>query len=198
MSRIRAATLQDLPGAYRVCLQTGDAGSDATRRYRNPDLLGHVFVGPYVVGQPDLALVVADLDGVSGYLLAAQDTRAFEAWTAQHWWPTLRDQYPDPTGDSADAQLIRLIHAPPRAPDPIVAHYPAHLHIDLLERARGQGLGRALVEWLLTSLRARGVPGVHLDVATDNTRAIGFYRHLGFVELETLDSSLLMGVRIGT
>lgn len=36
----------DLPGMYRVCLQTGDSGRDATALYSDPDLLGHVFAAP--------------------------------------------------------------------------------------------------------------------------------------------------------
>jgi ribosomal protein S18 acetylase RimI-like enzyme len=194
MSPIRPATLQDLPGVYRVCLETGDSGADATGLYRNPDLLGHVFVGPYVVGQADLAHVVADSDGVAGYLLAAADTRAFERWTDHHWWPTLRAQYPASDANTPDDELIRLIHSPPRAPDDVVAVYPAHLHIDLLGRVRGQGLGRALVELLLARLRERGSRGVHLDVAADNENGIAFYRHLGFTEVGRGQSSILMGL----
>lgn len=196
MRRVRAATIHDLPGAYRVCLATGDAGADATPRFRDPDLLGHVFVGPYIVGEPDLALVVTDDEGVAGYLLAAADTRRFEAWAAEHWWPPLREQHPPQAGDSADAEIIRLIHDPPQAPDAVVARYPSHLHIDLLERARGQGLGRILVTRLLDRLRERGSSGVHLDVATANENAIAFYRHLGFAEVQRLEDSILMGLRL--
>ena len=90
MTVIRSATLEDLPGVYRVCLQTGDSGRDGTALYRNPDLLGHVYAGPYVVGEPELAFVVADEHGVAGYVLAAEDTRAFEAWAETSWWPNLR------------------------------------------------------------------------------------------------------------
>lgn len=89
---VRAATLHDLPGTYRVCLMTGDSGRDGTALFRNPDLLGHVYVGPCVVGQPDLALVVADAGGVAGYCLAASDSRAFEAWAEAEWWPPLREE----------------------------------------------------------------------------------------------------------
>jgi ribosomal protein S18 acetylase RimI-like enzyme len=194
MSLIRRASLHDLPGVYRVCLATGDSGRDATGLYRDLDLLGHLYVGPYVVGQPDLALVVADAEGVAGYCLAAADTRAFEAWTEEHWWPILREQYPLTDGDSPDAQAIRLFHAPPRTPDTVVAEHPAQLHHDLLARVRGQGLGRQLVERCLGSLRERGSPGVHLDVAADNPNAIAFYEHLGFHELERAPGSLFMGI----
>jgi ribosomal protein S18 acetylase RimI-like enzyme len=196
MRLIRAATLQDLPGIYRVCLLTGDAGQDASAQYRNPDLLGHVYVGPYVVGQADLALVVADPDGVAGYCLAARDTRDFEAWADAAWWPLLRDQYPMLDDASPDAEMIRLFHAPPRAPDSVVAEFPAHMHIDLLARARGHGLGRGLVDRQVASLRRDGARGVHLDVAADNANAISFYRHLGFAEVDRHEASILMGMRL--
>ena len=160
---IRRATIHDLPGTYRVCLGTGDAGADGTGHYRDPDLLGHVFVGPYVVGSPELALVVTDGAGVEGYLLAAADTRAFEAWAERDWWPPLRARYPlGPDGripaevPASDAWIVELIHAPALAPEAVVADYPAHLHIDLLPPVRGRGFGRALVERCLADLRARG------------------------------------------
>lgn len=196
MVLIRPASFHDLPGVYRVCLETGDSGRDATGLYRNPDLLGHLYVGPYLVGQPDLALVVADAEGIAGYCLAAIDTRAFEAWTEEHWWPILREQYPVSGGDSPDDEAIRVIHAPRRAPDAVVAEHPAHLHIDLLARVRGQGHGRTLVERCLATLRERGAPGVHLDVAADNPNAIAFYEHLGFVELDRGEGSIRMGLRL--
>lgn len=208
MSAIRAASPQDVPGVYRVCLETGASGQDATARFRNPDLLGHVYAGPYLAVQPRLAYVVADADGVGGYLLAAADTRAFETWAEAHWWPLLRRQYPlvseDRASDAgygrrnaADGEVIRLLHFPPAAPDEVVAGHPAHLHIDLLPRVQGRGFGRALVEMLLDVLRTEGAAGVHLEVGPDNTDAIAFYRHLGFEHV--LDESgsrwMAMGLR---
>ena len=195
MLRIRPATLHDLPGAYRVCLETGDSGRDATALFRDPDLLGQVYVGPYIVGQPGTQLVLMDEAGVAGYLLSAEDSREFEAWAEAAWWPPLRDRYPLRDDGSVDAEMISIIHEPPRAPDAVIRDYPAHLHIDLAARARGQGLGRALVERLLADLRTRGVRGVHLDVAIDNTTAAAFYRHLGFQGLEPAPKSL-MGLRL--
>ena len=108
----------------------------------------------------------------------------------------LREQYPVTAGQGPDDLLIREIHAPSRHPSSIVASYPASLHIDLLERIRGQGLGRAMIERLLTVLRDRGSAGVHLEVALDNSNAISFYRHLGFVDLETTPDSLFMGLAL--
>ena len=199
MPHVRPASIHDLPGVYRVCLLAGDAGRDATSLVRDPDLLGQIYVGPYVVGEPDLALVVADDLGVGGYCLAAADTRSWEAWARAEWWPVLRAHHPLPAADdtSLDAELIRHFHEPETAEDEVVDRYPAHLHIDLLERVRGAGFGRALVAKQLDQLRSRGATGVHLEVATENRNAIDFYRHLGFVELRERDDALVMGISLG-
>ena len=193
-AQIRPATVHDLLGAYRVCLQTGDSGADATEMFRNPDLLGHIYVGPYFVGVPDCAFVFADDQGVAGFILAATDTEAFEEWAEEHWWPVLREQYPMIPGDSDDARIIRMLHTPPRADRALLERYPAHLHIDLLPRAHGQGLGRSLMERLFIRLRERDVRGVHLEVGASNANAIDFYRHLGFTTLVEHPDSEVMGL----
>lgn len=194
MATIRPATIHDLPGAYRVGLLTGDAGQDGTAMYRDPDLIGHVWVGPYLLGEPEFALVVADEAGVAGYCLAAPDTRRSEAWCEDNWWPALREHYPRLDDGSPDAELVRAIHDPDPAKDEIVAAYPAHLHIDLLERVRGAGFGRLLIERQLAALRALGIPGVHLDVDHRNANAIAFYHHLGFTEVEVTSAAYVMGI----
>ncbi|HEU0242752.1 MAG TPA: GNAT family N-acetyltransferase [Candidatus Limnocylindrales bacterium] len=196
MADLRRATLQDLPGVYRVCLLTGDAGLDASDQFANPDLLGHVFVGPYVVGEPDLALVVADEHGVAGYCLAARDTRAFGEWAEAEWWPPLRAQYPRRDDGTRDADIIELLHEPPIAPPEIVEAYPAHLHIDLLERVRGTGAGRRLIERQLAQLAAAGAPACHLTVGAMNANAIAFYSHLGWEVLAEGPEDVVMGIRL--
>ena len=196
MIDIRPATLHDLPGTYRVCLRTGDAGSDATARYRNPDLLGHVYVGPYVVGEPSHALIAADEDGVAGYCLAAPDTNAFAVWAASGWWPQLRADFPRRVDGTPDAEIIALIYEPPIANADVLETYPAHLHIDLLERARRAGTGRRLVERQLQSLADAGASGCYLDVDASNANAIAFYRHLGWEVLERGDGAWVMGVSL--
>ncbi len=196
MLQIEPAGIQDLPGAYRTCLLAGDAGKDATALHRDPDLLGHVFVGPYLAQSGGTRLVVVDEAGSAGYLLSTDDTLAFEAWAEREWWPRLRARYALLEDDSADAEMIRNIHRPERTPPAIATGYPAHLHIDLQERARGKGLGRVLIERLLAELRDRGVKGVHLGVDAANANAIGFYEHLGFREVGREPGAILMGQRL--
>jgi ribosomal protein S18 acetylase RimI-like enzyme len=50
------------------------------------------------------------------------------------------------------------------------------------DHMQGRGLGRKLAAAALTETDRRGIPVVHLTVVTDNARAIGLYRSLGFIE----------------
>jgi ribosomal protein S18 acetylase RimI-like enzyme len=183
---------------YDVCLRTGASGDDATALYADPRLLGEVYLGAYLALEPELAFVADHAGAAVGYVLGARDTAAFEAECERRWWPALRERYPlgtFPEG-SRDETLVRHIHAPPATEPQVLGAYPSHLHVDLLPAAQGGGNGRRLIETLLDALRSAGSPGVHLGVARDNAPAIGFYRHLGFAELDGDDSALTLGLRL--
>ncbi|NED98821.1 GNAT family N-acetyltransferase [Phytoactinopolyspora halotolerans] len=186
---IRSYRSGDLPALYDICLRTGDSGEDATGQFADPKLIGEIFAAPYAAHDPGLISVATDDDGVAGYVIGCLDTLAFEDWCEREWWPPLRKRYPEPADDdtSRDARMIRMIHAPvPTHPRPyleVPATHPSHLHIDLLPRAQGHGVGRRLIERLLDQLTALGSPGVHLGVSARNHRAIGFYERLGFTRL---------------
>jgi ribosomal protein S18 acetylase RimI-like enzyme len=60
----------------------------------------------------------------------------------------------------------------------------------LVPEAQGQGYGRLLWEGARAWFEARGVRSVALTVAADNTKARGFYRHLGFEEGVTSRSAI--------
>ena len=47
---------------------------------------------------------------------------------------------------------------------------------------RRQGIGRALVEWLLESARTAGIASIHLELRAGNEAARRFYRAVGFSE----------------
>lgn len=186
-----------MAGVYRVCLLQGEVGEDATALYQDPDLLGHIYAGPYVARGIGTQLVLVDEAGIAGYLLSADDTLDFETWAETTWYPPLRARCPLRDDGSRDAELIRLIHEPERTPRELLGAYPAHLHIDLMPRTRGLGLGRTLIERLLSELRERGVAGVHLGVDVANANAIGFYRHLGFEPVVEEPGVLIMAQVLG-
>jgi GNAT superfamily N-acetyltransferase len=189
--RVRQFQPGDLGDLYRICLLTADSGEDATPLYGDPQLPGHLYVAPYAIFEPALAFVAEDGDGVGGYTVAALDTAAFERRLERDWWPGLRARYAGPSAEAAggmsDAERLARysIHQPWRPSRDLLQDFPSHLHIDLLPRMQGHGVGRRLIERLAAGLRARGSPGVHLLVGRRNTRARGFYDHVGFTELPT-------------
>jgi ribosomal protein S18 acetylase RimI-like enzyme len=195
---IRPVEPDDLEPLYEVALLTGDAGEDARPLFKDPRLLGEVYVGPYLMLDEGIGFTVLDDEGAAaGYVLGAVDTRRFEAEAEEKWWPPLRVRYPDPVDDpaTADEEMIALIHHPELASEKVVAEYPAHLHIDLLPHLQGRGLGPVLLGRLFEELRSKGVPGVHLGADPRNRRAIGFYEHLGFVHLGD-EEDVVMGLRL--
>jgi ribosomal protein S18 acetylase RimI-like enzyme len=187
--RIRPYQPNDLADLYRICLQTADNGNDATSLFRDPALPGHVYAAPYVTFEPSLAFVAQDARGVGGYIVAALDSRAFEQRLERDWWPVLRISYPEPPEESANGlstperYAIHDIHHPLIATDEVASRFPSHLHIDLIPRMQGRGIGRQLIEMVMDGLRGQGSRGLHLLVGRSNERAVGFYRHLGFTEL---------------
>jgi ribosomal protein S18 acetylase RimI-like enzyme len=195
--RIRLATPADRDALYDICVLTGASGADATGHYRYPDLLGDVFVGPYLELEPDLAFVVDDGSGPEGYVLGALDTARFDARCEQLWWPGRRQAYAGVMdgAEHLDAWLLGWITSPPATPA-FVVDYPSHLHIDLLPTLQGGGWGRRLIETLCDALRTRGSHGVHLGVSATNDNAIGFYRHLGFVDLTAAGPTRWMGLSL--
>ena len=189
MAEIRAFWPSDLDDLYRICLATGAGGDDASGLYRDPKLIGHVYAAPYANLSPPTVFVVEDADGVGGYIAGVPDTRDFEARLEAEWWPALRRIYPDPSGTpragwSGDELMSYKIHHPDRTAEKIVEPYPSHLHINLLPRLRGHGIGRQLMMRWLATVRDTGSRGAHLAVGSANRRAIRFYRACGFHELE--------------
>ena len=182
--RLRPADLADMPAVYRVCLKTGNAGQDATDREDDPDALGHMFIGPYLVLEPDFAFVLDGPNGVAGYVMGALDTPDFYLRMERDWLSRIRARVRDPGDDESrwfgSDWVRRLIHRPPYLYPPALHPYPSHGHVDFLPEARGLGWGRLGFEHLMTALAEAGSPGMHLDVSPHNHSAIAFYRKLGF------------------
>jgi len=197
---IRRCEPRDEVGAYDVCLRTGDNGDDASHAFDDPKALGHIYVGPYLKLEPDLAFVLEDPQGVCGYALGALDSKKFYAAHRTRWLPELRQRCAEPAGDPRQWTRTQKVyfeyyHPDIFLPDPYEP-YPSHLHIDLLPRAQGRGLGKEMMKVLLAELAARGSPGVHLGMGATNARAERFYRRLGFRELARVNDVLYLGKRI--
>ena len=181
---IRPYESTDLARLREICLLTGAAGGDATGLYSSDDLLPDLFLEPYVTFAPGWAWVVEVDDRVEGYLVAVSDTRAFTSWWADTWTPWFATMYPRPQQPfSEEDRLVLRGYRPGEIEIAEVDDYPAHLHIDLLPAAQGQGWGAKLIGRLRSELADVGVPGVYAALDAENVAARGFYERIGFTEL---------------
>ena len=190
--KVRQARTSDMAELYDICIRTGNNGEDARHLYKNHDALGTFYVGPYLVFEPELAYVLEDKLGVCGYVLGARDSKQFFNILSEFWLPQHQKLFPMPKGDpndwDLDKRISALIHYPKVSlPDSLNA-FPAHVHIDLLPRARKKGNGRQMTETLLESLKKLGIKGVFLEVGIKNINAQSFYERLGFKKLDETDS----------
>jgi ribosomal protein S18 acetylase RimI-like enzyme len=194
--QIEAYRPEFLPDLYSICVLTGDSGLDSTHLYTDPNMQGDFFAAPYAILEPDLTFVLTDETGACGYVLGTRDSKAFEAFMNTVWLPPLRAKYAI-TNSSLPSELwlLELIAAGYSVPENSEL-YPAHLHIDLLPRAQGHGMGRKIMTVFLNRLRELEVSGVHLGVGKKNLNATQFYKHLGFQKLEEYESWILYGMRL--
>ena len=79
----------------------------------------------------------------------------------------------------------------------MVAEYPAHMHMNLLARARGKGVGRSLFLAVSSALRDAGAGGVHIGAFAKNTNGIAFWSAMGFRRLPaSTDDTIWMGLSL--
>lgn len=184
---IRPARPDDLDALYAISLATGDAGGDAAHLYRDGRLIGHIYSAPYLALHPEWVFVVEDQHGVGGYVLGVFDTAAFEQELERSWWPALRHAHVCPAGDpdswNADERRAYQIHHPSRAPHTLVEAYPAHLHMNLLPRLQGRGMGTTLLDLWLDLARQGSISSVHLGANRLNAGAMRFWTARGFTPL---------------
>jgi GNAT superfamily N-acetyltransferase len=162
-------------------------GDPADWYWRDLESFADTFTGYWTDREPEHAQVV-EVDGeVSGYMLGCVDTGKaddtglvvarnliggrhllFRPGTAGFMWRSIGNVIVD----GARREL------PPRTSHD--ERWPAHLHIDLLPVARGQGAGATMINRWLDTLRGLGVAGCHLDTVAENRKAIAFFEAVGF------------------
>ncbi|SMQ62176.1 Acetyltransferase (GNAT) family protein [Devosia lucknowensis] len=184
MVSLRRYRPADLDALYRICLETGQAGADATALHHDGHLVGHIYSAPYGVLEPDKVFVAEDSAGVAGYIVGTHDTDGFDERLEREWWPALRERYADAENlTEADRIRVAAIMEPHHPPAELVAAYPAHIHMNLLPRLRGQRVGTRLLDMWIEEARAAGVSGIHLGASATNTGGIAFWTRSGFAPL---------------
>ena len=194
--QIRPYNTSDHDTVYEICLKTGNSGKGAEHLHDDPMILGHIYAGPYITLEPESAFVLEDEMGVCGYIIGALNTQSFFNKVKSDWLPDVRKQYTDPSESSKpwnkDEECIHLLFHPEIPLD--LPDYPSHLHIDLLPRAQGKGLGRKMMDHFMTNIKKRGSVGLHLGLGIENHRAFKFYKKYGMKELKRNSDTIFMGI----
>ncbi len=195
--RIRKYHPSDITTLYKICLLTSNKGNDVKEFKEYPDLLGHLFVGPYVTLEPELCFVLLKDYEPCGYILGTKNSNEFHNQCETKWFPPLRKRYmlPEQTDKTRLANIKRVLHKGHKPKDNFKL-FPAHLHIDILPIAQGKGMGKKLMLEFMNELKRHDVQGLHLEVGKANTNAIDFYKHLGFDIIKEYEFSIAMGIRL--
>jgi GNAT superfamily N-acetyltransferase len=199
MVELRPYRASDLDALYEICLVTGDSGKDATPFHNDRKAIGHLYSGPYGVIEPEQVFVAEDEQGVAGYIVGTHDTDAFAAKLERNWWPELREHYariPEADLTPADRQRVAAIRQAGANPADLVARYPAHIHMNLLPRLRGQRIGTGLLQRWIAQAREAGVTGIHLGANAGNTGGVAFWTRSGFEPLQTIGRTVWFGMRL--
>lgn len=193
---LRQAKTSDLPELLRVCLLTGDSGKDATHLHKLTDLVGDIYVAPYVLHEPEFAYALWADNTVVGYLLGVLSTNEFEKELAQNYWPQTKAKYAQVDSDitPADQDLLNELAKQGFSDSTLLEKYPSHLHIDIVQSHQGAGYGKSMIAYLLAELEAGGSKGVHLHMSSKNDRARAFYKKFGFTEVLEDENECIMGL----
>ena len=168
----------------QIAADTGFFGAPVEAFLDDRRLMQDIFVAYYVDCEPE-HLWVAELDGtLVGYICGSvggpqvRRQQAQMVRAALFRLVTLRYRI----GARSWRYFIRTARAALSGDYPRVdlSGYPAHLHINLMERARGSGLGKRLMQACLEQMVTLGVPGIHLNTTSMNVAAIKLYEKMGF------------------
>jgi GNAT superfamily N-acetyltransferase len=180
----------------RICCETGKSGAPIEQERWN--FFGEHWIGPYQKVLPDWTWVATagDPEEVIGYLTGCPDSAQLARQRVLRFdFPLvlsiLHKRYPINTDVKRYLKRRFKLEKSPEELFPesvnsmLRSIYPAHLHINLTEKARGNGTGRQLIETYFEALREKRVCGVHVHCGN---APVPFYERLGFQTLHSVEA----------
>lgn len=185
MINIRKYEEKDKENMRKVCL--GTSSFDVSDR-KTAEFITLMFCDYYTEAEPDSCFVAADEnDDAVGYLICGKNF--------DEYYKVFNGLY------MPDIRKLGLKYAF-MANSEIAVHrlfskkYPAHLHIDLLDVCRHQGVGSRLMKELKEYLSENHIPGLMLSCGYNNKNAIRFYERNGFKKIANIFGSYVMAIKL--
>ena len=182
---IRTFERRDHMAVWQLAAETAFFGDPVEAFLDDRALFCEAFVAYYTDQEPE-HLWVAEMNGdLVGYVTGCADSRRRERFSRTCTLPRLLGkmivgQY------RIGRKTLRFSWRGAQAwgqrtiPRVSLQRFPAHLHVNVAARARGQGIGRALLEACLARFWAEGASGVHLHTTDHNRAACHLYESIGF------------------
>jgi ribosomal protein S18 acetylase RimI-like enzyme len=180
---IRLYRPSDRARVREIAFLTGYMGEPVDWLWSDAESFADLLTPWYTDREPESLFVAERGDSVVGYLMGCTDSRRAAGATRTAVRALLTRSVPFRPGVAgffwrSVFDVLRDRGAPEESLlDP---RWPAHLHINLLPEARGQGAGAALIRAFVERLGALGSPGLHLGTFAENTNAQSFFRAQGF------------------
>lgn len=180
---IRRYESRDREAVRRIAVATALAGEPAIRFIDGDDVLADALTMYFTDYEPESCFVAERKDRVIGYIIGTVETRLLDRVFGQKifWrllWKALRSGFfVKPKNLILFWRcLISFFRCEFFVPD-FSKDFPAALHINFLEEARGCGGGSVLIETYFSYLSERMVKGVR--IATISPKAGEFFRKHG-------------------
>lgn len=182
----------DEPAIIEITFKTGLMGEDMTGRgYVDDARLWYlIFIGYYARYEPEnfFVAIVPETDKVVGFICGTSNTHTQEVRFRKKMMPRIGLRFLGYTSwryPRTFKNVFRLVRryssgSEDTENDPIISKYPAHLHINLLPGYQGQGMGTRLMHQFEEHMIGVGAKGLHLGTTNKNTKAVPFYRKMGF------------------
>jgi ribosomal protein S18 acetylase RimI-like enzyme len=190
---VRLYQQADREAVHRLAADTAFFGAPVETFLADRQFFNDYFTAYYTDEEPE-HLWVADVDGnVAGYFagsLAGSRLDAGRSAARRVIGGLISRHYRDVRGIIRFGQRMAAATLRGEYPSPPLDKYPAHLHINVDESYRGQGLGRQLMEAGLAGMAAAGAPGIHLSTTSYNRAAVAMYEKMGFTLLASRPTRL--------
>jgi len=157
--------------------------------YSDREMVADIVTRYYTDFEPESCFVAASRGVVVGYLTAAMNTRKYAlTMAARIFVPAIAAALRRGTLFTGESRRMfragfRNLAGHSKRIKPALDRFPAHIHIDILKDARGQGTGSRLLAVFMGHAASRGVKGVHATVRADHPEGRRFFERNRFAEV---------------
>lgn len=186
---IRHYAAADRQAVRDICCETAVLGKPIDTVFPDREVFADSVIRYYTDYEPQTLWVAESGGRIVGYASGCLDSRRYRRIVAREILPKallrglMQGVLLQPGAWrllGAGIMTLRLGNLPGRE---LLKPYPAHLHVNLREGFRGQGLGSQLINALEAQLAASGAGGLHAAVRSDNEPVCRLFERLGFAVL---------------